>query len=181
MPNEKKYLFTSERLGFRNWVSADVEEMHQINSDELVLEFFPSVSTQEQTQAFIERMQKQFEDKGFCYFAVDKLENEEFIGFIGLSEQTYNAPFTPCIDIGWRLKSSAWNMGLASEGAKKCLDYAFVHFKIETVYSIAPKINVKSEHIMTKIGLIKQYEFEHPLLLHDNRLKTCVLYKLERE
>jgi RimJ/RimL family protein N-acetyltransferase len=173
----KNYLFTSERLGFRNWNLSDLDKMQEINSDEKVMEFFPGIPTKEQTADFVERMKKQFEDKGFCYFAVDKLENNEFIGFIGLSEQTYNAEFTPCIDIGWRIKSSEWNKGFASEGAKKCLEYALNELGLENIYSIAPKINMKSEHIMKKIGLKKQYEFEHPLLTNNTRLKTCVLYK----
>ena len=143
------------------------------------MEFFPSVSTKQQTAEFVERMKSQFADKGFCYFAVDKLEDDKFIGFIGLSEQTYEADFTPCVDIGWRIKSNEWNKGFASEGAKKCLDYALNELKLENVYSIAPKINTKSEHIMRKIGLQKQYEFEHYLLTNNDRLKTCVLYKTE--
>lgn len=178
MSSTEKYLFQSERLGFRNWNLSDIDELHEMNSDEKVMEFFPSIPTKEQTIEFIHRMRKQFENKGFCYFAVDKLENNEFIGFIGLLEQTYEADFTPCVDIGWRIKSNEWNKGLASEGAKKCLEYAFNSLKIKNVYSITPKINTKSQHIMEKIGMKKQYEFEHSLLTNNERLKTCVLYKL---
>jgi RimJ/RimL family protein N-acetyltransferase len=177
----KDYLFLSERLGFRNWKSTDIDELHKINSDERVMEFFPSVSTKKQTIEFIEKMKKQYKDNGFCYFAVDKLENNNFIGFIGLSEQTYLANFTPCIDIGWRIKHNEWNNGFATEGAKKCLQYAFEALKIEEIFSIAPKVNLKSEHVMKKIGLEKQYEFEHPLLKNEKRLKTCVLYKTKKE
>lgn len=181
MKDDKKYIFTSDRLGFRNWELTDIDEMYQINSDEKVMEFFPSVSTKQQTTDFVERMNSQFADKGFCYFAVDKLENNEFIGFIGLSEQTYEADFTPCVDIGWRIKRSEWNKGYATEGAKKCLDYALKDLKLDNVFSIAPKINTKSEHIMTKIGLKKQYEFQHSLLTNNEQLKTCVLYRTEWE
>lgn len=179
MNNTKKYIFQSDRLGFRNWILDDIDKMHAINSDDKVMEFFPSIPTKEQTAEFIERMQKQFLDKGYCYFAVDKLEDNEFIGFIGLSEQTYIAAFTPCIDIGWRLIKKEWNKGFASEGAIECLNYAFNTLKLDCVFSIAPSINTKSEHIMTKIGMKKQYEFEHPLLSNNPRLKTCVLYKSE--
>lgn len=181
MNTAHKYLFTSERLGFRNWEFEDIEKMFQINSDEKVMEFFPGTYTKEQTIGFVERMQRQYENKGFCYFATDKLDTGEFIGFIGLSEQTYNADFTPCIDIGWRIKSSEWNRGYATEGAKRCLDFALNDLKIEKIYSVAPKVNVKSEHIMKKIGMKKLYEFEHSLLAGDIRLKTCVLYKAERK
>lgn len=172
------YLFTSERLGFRAWQAPDMDAMQEINSDARVMEFFPALLTKEQTAAFIERMNRQLAEKGFCYFAVDILATNEFIGFIGLSEQHYPADFTPCIDIGWRLKSRVWNQGFATEGAKRCLEYAFEQLSIkEEVYAIAPKINLKSERIMQKIAMVKQYEFEHPLLVNEERLRTCVLYR----
>ncbi len=174
-----EYIFSSERLGFRNWNAIDIDKMHEINSDHKVMEFFPGIPKREQTIAFIERMQRLFENKGYCYFAVDKLEGNEFIGFIGLMEQTYEADFTPCVDIGWRLKSSEWNKGYATEGAKRCLDYSLNELKLESVFATAPKVNVKSERVMIKIGLKKQYEFEHPLLKDNENLKKCVLYKTE--
>ncbi len=181
MKNKKNYLFTSERLGFRNWHLSDIDKMQKINADEKVMEFFPNIPTREQTEEFIKRMKKQYKNKGFCYFAVDKLDDNEFLGFIGLSEQNYEADFPPCVDIGWRIKGGEWNKGFASEGAKKCLDNVLNILNLEKVYSIAPKINTKSEHIMIKIGMKKQYEFEHALLTNNDRLKTCVLYKTEKK
>ena len=85
------------------------------------------------------------------------------------------AEFTPSIDIGWRLKNSEWNKGFATEGAKKCLEYAFNDLKIEKKISIASKVNSRSEQIMFKIGMGKFYEFEHTLLKNNERLKICVL------
>lgn len=175
---DQKYLFKSERLGFRNWLESDIELMSAINADEKVMEFFPAIASKDQTIEFIEKMQRQFTEKGFCYFAVDKLENNEFIGFIGLSEKLFEAEFTPCIDIGWRLSSEEWNKGYAGEGAKRCLEYANEVLKLEKIVSIAPKINVKSEKVMKKIGMEKVLEFEHPLLINDERLRDCVLYQI---
>jgi RimJ/RimL family protein N-acetyltransferase len=173
-----KYLFKSERLGFRNWLDSDIELMCKINADEKVMEFFPGIATKAQTAELIVKMQQQFKEKGFCYFAVDKLENNEFIGFIGLSEKSFEAEFTPCVDIGWRISREEWNKGYASEGAQRCLEYAKDVLKLEKIVSIAPKINVKSEWVMKKIGMEKVLEFEHPLLINDERLKDCVLYQI---
>jgi RimJ/RimL family protein N-acetyltransferase len=173
----KNYIFKSERLGFRNWLPSDVEPMSGINADPEVMEFFPDVSSKTQTIEFIERMQNQFEEKGFCYFAVDKLEDETFIGFIGLFEQTFESDFTPCVDIGWRLSSAAWNKGFATEGAKRCLEYAFNELKLEKVISICPKVNLRSENVMKKIGMKKAGEFKHPKLVNDERLQDCVVYE----
>lgn len=176
----KSYIFKSQRLGFRTWQDADVLSMHEINSDDDVMEFFPGKPSEEDTRNFIIRMQRQFAEKKFCYFAVDTLEKQEFIGFTGLSEQTFAADFTPCIDIGWRLKRSAWNKGYATEGAFACLDYGFNHLELEEIVALAPCVNVKSEAIMKKIGMTRSKTFEHPKLLLHKHLKACVLYRKKR-
>ena len=98
--------------------------------------FFPGLLNEEQTTAFVQRMMAQYENKGFCYFAVDELATGNFIGFIGLSEQSYEAAFTPCVDIGWRLHSISWNRGFASEGAKRCLEYAFNELRLDEILSL---------------------------------------------
>ena len=176
----KNYLFKSERLGFRNWVPSDLDALAAINADKEVMEFFPTTRNIQETWVFIERMQKQFENKGFCYFAVDVLDTGLLIGFIGLSEQNYEADFTPCIDIGWRLAKSAWNKGYATEGAKKCLEFGFEKLQLDSLYSVAPIVNTKSEHVMKKIGMREVQIFDHPQLLDDKRLRKCKLYKIEK-
>jgi len=174
------YIFESERLRFRNWVGEDLPKMAAINANEEVMQFFSSAQTKEQTQQFISRMKAQFEAKGFCYFAVETLADNEFIGFIGLSEQTYQADFTPCVDIGWRLSKVHWGKGYATEGAKRVLQYGFEELKLEKVLSIAPVINTASQKVMQKIGMQKVKTFDHSLLLYNERLKKCVLYVVEK-
>ncbi|CAN5617406.1 GNAT family N-acetyltransferase [soil metagenome] len=179
MNNNKTYLFTSERLGFRNWLPSDLQPMTELNADEAVMAFFPSTQSEKQTMEFIERMQKEYDVKGFCYFAVDMLENNEFIGFTGLTEKTFEADFTPCIDIGWRLKKSAWNKGFATEGARRCLDYAFNHLALQTIFAMASAIHVKSEEVMKKAGMQKVKYFENSLLKGYEKIQTCVLYQID--
>ena len=150
--------------------------MQAISGNKEVMAFFPRIATPEETEGFIQRMLRQFAENGFCYFAVDLLESSEFIGFIGLMAQDYEADFTPCVDIGWRLKPSAWNKGYATEGAKACLTYAFDELNLQTIYSTAPVVNVKSEAVMKKIGMQKAGTFNHPRLLDNERLRECNVY-----
>lgn len=176
----KHYIFTSERLGFRNWTEQDKSKMGLINADPKVMQHFPSIPTQKQTDEFIERMKSQFSKNGFCYFAVDLLAGNQFIGFIGISEQHFKSDFTPCIDIGWRIDSAQWGKGYATEGAKKCLEYAFDQLEINTIKSICPVVNQKSEKVMQKIGMKKIKNFDHPLLSEYHELKNCVLYAITK-
>ena len=177
--NENKYLFTSSRLGFRTWTSNDIEEMCLLNSDIDVMKFFPSLPSKKQTLDFISRMQDQFSEKGFCYFPVDDLKTNRFIGFIGLSTQNFKSNFTPCVDIGWRLKKEYWGKGLATEGAKECLEFAKNNLKLQSIYAMASKINLRSVMVMEKIGMSHIKDFDHPKLINTPELKKCVLYKID--
>ena len=126
-------------------------------------------------------MQKQYLRKGFCYFAVEELKSNLFIGFIGLSEQNFEASFTPMIDIGWRLSKQYWGKGYATEGAKSCLEYAFNNLKLTTISATCPIVNKNSEHVMQKIGMVKKGFFNHPLLKNFHNLEQCVLYTIEND
>jgi RimJ/RimL family protein N-acetyltransferase len=170
------YLFRSPRLGFRRWRPEDVPLMAAVNSDPEVMRFFPSVVPEEKTRAFIERMEQHFGEKGFCYYAVDRLEDGGFIGFIGLLTQDYRAHFTPCVDIGWRLHRSAWGHGYATEGARHCLEQAFTERGLNDVVATAPLINQPSIRVMQKIGMTPRGTFIHPRLADDERLRECALY-----
>lgn len=174
------YIFTSKRLGFRNWTPLDIDLLYEININEEVMQFFRSTQTKKQTKNFIVRMQNQYHNKKYCYFAVDTLASKEFIGFIGLSLQTFKSDFTPAIDIGWRLHPKFWNKGYATEGAKKCLEYGFHQLNLKKIIAVAPKINLPSVLVMQKIGMTKIKEFQHPLLLAHPNLKECVLYDKNR-
>ncbi|SEI44078.1 Protein N-acetyltransferase, RimJ/RimL family [Dyadobacter koreensis] len=179
MKNCQKYVFQSLRLGFREWAEEDIQEMFLISSDTEVMKFFPEPQTIEQTKDLVRRMQQQFAKNCFCYFAVEVLETEEFIGFIGLAEINFEASFTPAVDIGWRLAKSAWNKGYATEGANRCVRYGFDVMKLKSIKSIAPEINTKSINVMKKIGMKQKETFKHPFLADCKRLENCVLYEIE--
>lgn len=172
------YIFTSERLRFRNWKTSDIDFLFEMNSNKDVMRYFPTTQTREQCEDFINRMQQQFEKNKFCYFATEILETEELIGFIGLSEQAYEADFNPSVDIGWRLHPNFWGKGFATEGAKTCLQYGFNIIKLDEIVSVAPKINTPSIAVMEKIGMKKIKEFEHPFLIDYPNLNPCVLYQI---
>lgn len=176
---KEDYIFTSQRLGFRNWVDSDFEKMHAINADPKVMEFFPSTRTEEETRVFIEKMRIRYINKSYCYFPVEKLENGAFIGFIGISEQHFESDFSPCLDIGWRLAQTEWNKGYATEGAKRCLEYAFNYLGLDSLKATAPEINLPSIRVMEKIGMGKVKSFDHPSLMKAGRLKRCVLFEIK--
>lgn len=178
--SKKKYLFESERLGFRNWIKADLDEFARINADFEVMEYFPKILTKKETAEFMARLGNHFTEKGYSYFATEILKTGEFIGFIGLTFQDYKTNFTPAVDIGWRLKRNAWGKGYATEGAKKCLEFGFRELNLDEIISTCTKKNFQSENVMKKLGMKKIGEFNHPKLLNFPGLKKCICYGINR-
>lgn len=175
-----KYLFTSARLGFRPYEESDIEYLAKINADERVMEFFPSVQSVERTSEFVSRMMDAQDKYGFCYFAVETLVDARLIGFIGLCKQTYEAEFTPCVDIGWRLAYDTWGRGFATEGAKRCLAYGFEELGLNEIFSVASVGNIRSIKVMEKIGMQSKGRFEHINLVKYPKLRDCSLYSITK-
>ena len=125
----------------------------------------------------LNRINVHFVSFGFGFYAVDLLETQFFIGFIGLGHPRFEAYFTPCVEIGWRILPQFWNKGYATEGALACLDYAFSVLKIQEIYSFTSILNLPSEKVMQKIGMTKLSNFEHPNLEDGHNLRTHVVYK----
>lgn len=174
----KEYIFRSERLGFRNWSSEDLTEFSKLNADPEVMEHFPKKLSEKETGEFLLRLQEYFSRHGYTYYATEILDSEEFIGFIGLAFQDFEAVFNPSVDIGWRLKRSSWGNGYATEGAKRCLNYAFNELQMKRIISICPEGNYRSQQVMKKIGMTKKGIFKHPALKDFPEYEKCVWYEL---
>lgn len=175
-----KYLFESERLGFRAWTTDDLKPLAALNADPEVMRFFPKTPDLEDTRDFIERMHRQYLDNGFCYYATEILDSQRFIGFIGLCSISFPAKFTPCVDIGWRLSQSAWGKGYATEGANACLDHGFNTIGLEKIFAVCPIANIPSENVMKKIGMTKHSLFKHPNLSEYPLLEECYAYVIHK-
>lgn len=173
-----EYIFKSNRLGFRNWNEDDLFPFSSMNNDPLVMEFFPRTLTKNETKNFIEKISEHFNNNGYGLYAVDKLESSVFISFIGFMIPGFEAHFTPCVEIGWRIKKEEWNKGYATEGAKRCIKFGFEKLSFSEIYSFSSKLNLKSERVMIKIGMKKIGGFDHPEVDKGNKLRPHVLYRV---
>jgi ribosomal-protein-alanine N-acetyltransferase len=173
---ESMIYFETQRLIFRDWKKQDLSELQLINKDTRVMEYFPKILSEEETNLFYNTIQAEFCDLGYGLYAVETKCSGDFIGFIGFHRATFNADFTPCVEIGWRLKYDFWGNGYATEGASGCLDYGFRKFSFDKVYSFTAKLNIRSENVMKKTGMIKIREFNHPNVYDESPLREHVLY-----
>lgn len=151
-----------------------------MNADPHVMQHFPHTLSVEESENALTGYQEHFQQRGYTYFVVETLKSAEFIGFIGLKYQDFEAPYTPAVDIGWRLLREFWGQGYATEGARRCLEYAFNTLGLDRVISHCPAVNTPSERVMQKIGMVRKGEFHHPLLEGYPELNPCVWYEIKK-
>lgn len=167
----------TERLILRSWKPSDLPPFIAMNKDSRVMKYFPAPLSDEETAAFYDRIQDEFNRRGWGLFALELKATGKFIGYVGLHEIGFEAYFTPGIEIGWRLASDFHNLGYATEAAKMVVNLA-KSYGIKSLYSFTAGINKPSERVMQKIGMKKIGEFEHPKLTADSPLYHHVLYSI---
>lgn len=168
----------TDRLILRDWKENDLELFRALNADDKVMEYFPNTLAKEETDNFYHLIKQEIKDSGYGLYAAEVKATGEFIGLIGLHKATFEADFTPCIEVGWRLKKEAWGNGYATEGAKACIQYAFMELGVKEVYSFTATINHRSENVMKKAGMKYVKNFNHPKLPLEHRLCEHVLYHI---
>lgn len=174
------YLETS-RLRLRDWEETDLYPFSQLNADEKVMMYFPKTLSSGETNAFYKTIISEIKECGFGLYAVEEKRNKEFIGFIGFHRATFESDFTPCIEIGWRLKKEAWGKGYATEGATACLQYGFTELNFNDVYSFTAYTNKPSKNVMRKIGMNFIKTFDHPKVEQVSPLKKHVLFHISQQ
>jgi RimJ/RimL family protein N-acetyltransferase len=173
----------TERLILREWNEADREPFAQMNADSRVMEYLGEAMSREQSYAVAGRIEAHFKAHGFGLCAADLAESGEFIGFIGLAVPTFEAAFTPCVEIGWRLAAEYWGAGLATEGAREIVRYAFEGLGLPELVSLTAIGNERSRRVMAKLGMTHDAaeHFDHPRIPAGDPLRRHVLYRLVRE
>ncbi len=172
----------TERLRLRQWQASDYPKFAALNADRRVMAYFPSPLSAKDSDALIVRCHQHIGQYGWGYWAAERRDTSEFIGFIGLTSIANGLPFAPCIDIGWRLAYPHWGQGFATEGARAALEYAFAQVGLREVVSMTAVVNHASEHVMKKLGMHKTEEiFDHPHVDVGHVLRPHVLYRLHRD
>ena len=173
-------ILETSRVILRHWQDSDREPFARMNADPRVMEFFPSPLSPAQSDALISKIESHFRRHGFGLYAAELRSDGTFAGFIGLSVPSFQAHFTPCVEIGWRLAWQAWGQGLATETAKAVLEHARNVLRLSDVVSVTVPANVRSRRVMEKLGMTRDpaEDFDHPQLPPGHPLRRHVLYRL---
>jgi RimJ/RimL family protein N-acetyltransferase len=153
-----------------------------LNADPRIMEHFPVLLPREQSDALAARIEGHFEQHGFGLWAVEILGIAPFAGFIGLSVPRFEAHFTPCVEIGWRLAAEYWGCGYATEGGLAVLTFGLGQLRLAEIVSFTVPRNLRSRRVMERLGMRRNPadDFDHPTLPRGHPLQRHVLYRLSR-
>jgi RimJ/RimL family protein N-acetyltransferase len=173
----------TERLILRPLGPDDVDDVAVLNADARVMEFFPGVLSRAESDAFLERVAAHWAAHGFGWWSLRSKSDEAFLGFAGLCRPNFEAPFTPCVEIGWRLGAAHWGQGYASEAAQIALRVGFEMIDLEEIVSFTARRNVRSQRLMERLGMLRDADgdFLHPKVPSGHPLQDHVLYRLTRD
>jgi RimJ/RimL family protein N-acetyltransferase len=174
---------TTARLVLRQWTSADLEPFAELNADPEVMQHIRPPISRSESDAFGERIQELIETHGWGLWAVEVRKTGTFVGFTGLARQTFEAPFNPSVEVGWRLARAAWGHGYATEGARAALEVAFDELGLDEVVSITTAGNLRSQAVMRRLGMTRDPadDFEQAHFPVGHRLRPAVLHRLSRQ
>ncbi len=169
----------TDRLLLRRWRSDDRAPFAALNADPRVTEFLAGPLSRASSDALAERIEAHFAQYGFGPWAVEVPGEIPFAGFVGLGVPGFTAPFTPCVEVLWRLAPACWGRGYATEGARAALDFGFTHAGLAEIVSFTVPANVRSRAVMERLGMTRDPadDFDHPELPAGHSLRRHVLYR----
>jgi RimJ/RimL family protein N-acetyltransferase len=172
----------THRLHLRLWRDDDLPAMAAMNADPRVMEYIPRPLDRAESDARAARIRDHFAQHGFGLWAVEIPGIADVIGFVGLSVPDFEAHFTPCVEVSWRLAHVHWGLGYATEAARAALDFGFRRLALEEIVSFTVPANRRSRCVMERIGMTRTPadDFDHPALPEGHPLRRHVLYRAIR-
>ena len=173
-------MLTTLRTRLRLWRPDDRQPFARMNADARVMEHFPSLLSAAESDAMLARICAHFEIHGFGLWALELPGVTALAGFVGLAVPAFEAAFTPCVEIGWRLLPEYWGLGYASEAAACACRYGFDTLGLDEIVSFTVPANTRSRAVMERLGMTHDPldDFDHPRLPPGDRLSRHVLYRL---
>ena len=172
-------IIETDRLILRQWVDADKPGFAALNGDPETMRFFPKTLTADQSDELADKMRDSITEDGYGFMAVELKASREFIGTIGLARPHFQAHFTPCTEIGWRLHRDFWGKGYATEGARAMLNFAFEEVELSEIVAFTSPLNIPSIRVMQRLGMVSdpREDFDHPRVKPGHPLERHVLYR----
>jgi RimJ/RimL family protein N-acetyltransferase len=174
---------TTERLVLGTWSDEDAEGLLELSTDVEVMRHFPALATRAQIRTLVAKHQENLAAGRPGLYAVRVGLTGAFMGFVGLATPSFDAPFMPCVEIGWRLRRDAWGHGYATEAARAVLAHGFGTLGLDEVVSFTAVVNTRSIAVMRRLGMHTDpaEDFDHPSVAEGHPVRRHVLYRLSAD
>jgi RimJ/RimL family protein N-acetyltransferase len=151
----------TERLVLRRFTEADVDNLFELHSNQDVMRFLtggkptPRNAIQNETLPRILHYYERF--AGFGFWAVIEKSTGQFLGWFEFRPLEGGCPGE--VELGYRLKKSAWGKGYATEGSQALIRKGFSELGVRRVVAQTMAVNIASRRVLEKAGLSQQRTF----------------------
>jgi RimJ/RimL family protein N-acetyltransferase len=146
----------TERLLLRRFTVADVDDLVELDSDPEVMRFLTNGRPTPREKIERETLPRIIRDyerlRGLGRMAAIERSTGAFLGWIGLDPPESGGPDDE-LELGYRLRRSAWGRGYATEGSLALIRRAFDEFGVRRIWAQTMAVNLASRRVMEKAGL----------------------------
>jgi RimJ/RimL family protein N-acetyltransferase len=144
----------TERLVLRRFTEADADNLLDLHGDPDVMRFITGKPTprgviRDETLPRFLRYYERFE--GLGYWAAIEKSTGEFLGWFHILPQEGGGPDE--VELGYRLRRSAWGKGYATEGSRALIRKGFTELGVRRVVASTMAVNTASRGVLEKAGL----------------------------
>ncbi|MBO9536069.1 GNAT family N-acetyltransferase [Herbaspirillum sp.] len=182
LPPPDPAMLQGARVLLRPWRPEDRDPFAAINADPLAMRHFPAPLSRHDSDALADRIEAHFAQYGFGPWALEIPGVSEFAGCVGLLNVSFQAHFTPAVEIAWRVAPALWGKGYATEAAACAIRHGFRALALPEIVSFTVPANLRSIAVMQRLGMqcdIRE-DFLHPNLPPQHPLRLHRLYRLRR-
>jgi RimJ/RimL family protein N-acetyltransferase len=154
----------TDRLVLRQFTVADADNLVDLDADPDVMRFvtggIPTSRAEIQNEvlpAFLAYYQRY---EGYGFWAAIEKATGEFLGWFHFRPRPDAAPGE--VELGYRLRKSAWGQGYATEGSRALIRRGFTESGAQRVTAEAMAVNQASRRVMEKAGLKLVRTFHQP-------------------
>jgi RimJ/RimL family protein N-acetyltransferase len=141
----------TERLRLRQFVEADLDTYARICADAETMQYIGpgGTLTRADTWRSIAQILGHWQLRGYGLWAVDDKRSGAFVGRIGL---IYPEGW-PALEVGWMIDRARWGEGLATEGGRAAMQFAFDRLDLKRISSLIRPQNAASIRVAEKLGM----------------------------
>lgn len=148
-----------------------------MNADAEVRAFFPGTLSRAASDASVARFRGEIDARGYGFWAVEETATGAFLGMAGVRDMPEVLADMGGVELGWRLRRSAWGQGFATEAGWAAIGFARAKLPGSEIYAFTAEGNARSVAVMLRLGMVFERRFDHPGIPEGHFTRAHVLYR----